>query len=71
MNGLITLPIQPEISNMAVDLVEHYCLSHKMDIEDALIAATAIFHEIELFTLNLKDFTFIPGIKIYQFHRDI
>ncbi len=38
-----------------------------MTIEDALIAATALYHDIELFTLNLKDFMYIPEIKLYHF----
>jgi len=67
MNKFHVLHIQQGISKIAVDLVEQYCLSHKMDIEDAIIAATAIYHNIELFTLNLKDFRFLPDIKIYNF----
>jgi len=67
MSKLYTLHIQPEISKIAVNLVEQYCLSHKMDIEDAIIAATAIYHNIELFSLNLKDFRFLPNLKIYHF----
>jgi|LSQX01.3.fsa_nt_gb tRNA(fMet)-specific endonuclease VapC len=64
---LNTLPINREISNKGVRLVQDYCLSHKMTIEDALIAATALYHDIELFTLNLKDFMYIPEIKLYHF----
>jgi len=60
------LNIQPEISRMAVDFVESYCLSQKLALPDALIAATAIYHNIELFTLNTKDFKFIPNLKLYQ-----
>jgi predicted nucleic acid-binding protein len=40
---------------MAVALVEQYCLSHKLDLEDALIAATAIVNDIKLYTLNTKE----------------
>ena len=53
---------------MAVNLVEQYCLSHKTDLEDALIAATAILYQIELYTLNIKDFIFIPNVKLYQWN---
>jgi len=60
------LSILPEISKMAVDFVENYCLSQKLNLPDALIAATAIYHNMELFTLNTKDFKFIPDIKLYQ-----
>ena len=66
LSKIPTLHIDPYISNVAVELVEKYCLSHKTDLEDALIAATAIVHSIELYTLNIKDFAFIPGIKLYK-----
>jgi predicted nucleic acid-binding protein len=36
-------------------------------LPDAIIAATAIYHNTELFTLNLKDFRYIPEIKLYPF----
>jgi predicted nucleic acid-binding protein len=63
---LSVLTINPDISTIGVDLVETYCLSHKLDFLDALIAATAIYHDVELYTLNKKDFIFIPGLKLYQ-----
>jgi len=66
LNDYFSLTILPEISKMAVDFVEKYCLSQKLNLPDALIAATATYYDIELFTLNTKDFIFIPGIKLYQ-----
>jgi predicted nucleic acid-binding protein len=66
LSRIPVLHIDPFISKMAVDIVEKYCLSHKTNLEDALIAATAILHRIELYTLNLKDFVFIPEIKLFQ-----
>jgi len=66
LDNVNILHINVEISEMAVNLVEKYCLSHKLDIEDALIAATAIYYDIELFTLNVKDFKFIPELKLYS-----
>jgi predicted nucleic acid-binding protein len=60
LNTLFTLHIVAEISEMAVDLVDEYCLSHRLLLPDALIAATAIHHDMELFTLNLKD------LNLYQ-----
>ena len=65
LNIIPTLHIDNSISQMAVSLVEQYCLSHKLDLEDALIAATSILYRIELYTLNVKDFIFIPDIKLY------
>jgi predicted nucleic acid-binding protein len=70
LNSYSSLTIQPEISTMAVGLVEQYCLSQKLKLPDALIAATAIYHNIELFTLNTKDFKFIPNIKLLNFVCD-
>jgi predicted nucleic acid-binding protein len=66
IDELIVLPIVSQISEMAVQLVKSFCLSHKLELADALIAATAIYHNIELYTLNIKDFIFIPGIKFYN-----
>ncbi|MDR1897027.1 MAG: type II toxin-antitoxin system VapC family toxin, partial [Prevotellaceae bacterium] len=42
LSQIPVLHISQPISAMAVALVEQYCLSHKLDLEDALIAATAI-----------------------------
>jgi len=41
-------------------------LSHKLKLPDAQIAATALFHNAELFTLNRKDFAYIPNLKLYE-----
>ena len=66
LNDFSSLPILPEISKMAIDLVENYCLSQKLNLPDALIAATAIYYNIELFTLNKKHFLFIPNLELYR-----
>jgi len=60
------LPIQSEISAHAINLLIKYHLSHGLDFHDALIAATAIHYNIELFTLNVKDFVFLSEIKLYK-----
>ena len=66
LKKLDILAIQTEISSKAVALVEKYALSHKLDIPNALIASTAIYHNLPLYTLNMKDFVFIEGIKLYK-----
>lgn len=58
--------IDPAISRMARRYIEKYKLSHNLGIPDAIIAASAVANRLELFTYNLKDFSFIPGIKIYS-----
>ena len=59
-------PIEKSISNHAVSLIEKHALSHKLSLPDALIAATAVYYDIELYTLNLKDFKFIEDIKLFS-----
>lgn len=66
LSCLIQLPLNVSISDIFLNLMEKYCLSHKLTIPDAIIAATAIYYDAPLFTLNKKDFKFIPGIKLYQ-----
>lgn len=39
---------------------------HSKWIPDALIAATAVSKQIEVYTLNRKDFDFIPNLKLYN-----
>ncbi|MDR0941789.1 MAG: type II toxin-antitoxin system VapC family toxin [Bacteroidales bacterium] len=66
MKKLTVLSISSQISKLAVDLVKQYCLSHKLKLPDAQIAAIALFYDAELFTLNRKDFQYIPNLKLYQ-----
>ena len=66
LDTLTALPILPEISKIAVMLVEQFCLSNKLALPDALIAATSIYHQLDLYTLNIKDFVFIPEVKLFR-----
>jgi predicted nucleic acid-binding protein len=66
IDSLIVLPIQSGISLLSVNLVEKHSLSHKLSLPDALIAATALYHNISLYTLNTKDFKFIPKINLFE-----
>ena len=59
--------IDKDISKMAEDLVIEYSKSHNLQIDDAIIAATAVKTNIELITYNISDFRYIPNIKLYQF----
>ena len=54
------------ISTLFIELMSRYSLSHKVSIPDMLIAATAISYELELYTLNSKDFKFIPELNLYR-----
>ena len=61
------LQINENISNRAMFFVEDYCLSHSMELADAIIAATALeYHEI-LLTANDKHYCYLPNIQINKF----
>ena len=60
------IPISRDISLQFLNLMETYALSHKPSIPDLLIAATALKHQLSIFTLNVKDFRFIPDLAIYE-----
>jgi predicted nucleic acid-binding protein len=65
LNKLHILPIDADISNLAVNFVEQYTLSHRLSLPDAIIAATAIYHNLPLYTLNIKDFRFIADVALH------
>ncbi len=65
LNKLTVLSIETSISTLAVELVGKYALSHKLSLPDALIASTAIIHNTELYTLNIKDFKFLDGLSLF------
>jgi len=67
LNNFKIIYVDTEISNKAVELIEKYSKSHGLEPPDALIGATAIVRNIELFTYNIGDFRFIDGLKLYRF----
>lgn len=66
LNAIKIIHLSAALSKKSLELLENYSLSHNLDVPDALIAATAITHNLPLFTLNLKDFRFIEGIRLYS-----
>lgn len=62
--GIKILPIDEQISDLSLELLENYTLSHGLLILDTLIAATAIRHNLTLATGNLKHFEMIKKLKI-------
>ena len=58
--------VTEEISIAAKELIVEYSSSHGLMLADALIAATALFVDIPLFTFNKKDFRFIKNLKLYE-----
>lgn len=61
------LPIKQNISDIAVSLVRTYFHSHSMQLADALIAATALEHNLELISGNIKHFEVIENLVLHKF----
>ena len=58
------LHLSTDISKLSTQLIKQYAKSHTLDIPDSLIAATALSKNYKLFTLNLKDFKYIPKLRL-------
>jgi predicted nucleic acid-binding protein len=66
LNDFRILEINQSIMDDAGFLLESYYLSHGLKSPDAIIAATARYYDIPLFTFNDKDFKFITSIKLLR-----
>ena len=64
LNGFFLLDLTKEVADTAVRVYETYVLSHGLSIPDAFVAATALVFDLELRTYNLKDFRFIPNLRV-------
>ena len=58
--------IDNDITELAIELLQIYRLSHGLALPDAIIAATSIISQSELFTYNVKDYKFIKGLILYD-----
>ncbi len=59
----LLVDLTPPIDASHRDLTVTYSLSHGLQLQDALIDATALVFDIPLYTLNAKDFKFIKGLR--------
>lgn len=50
-------------AQMAGNYLRKFAKSHSLDFADAAIAATAVAHQLQLVTLNVKHFPMFPGLK--------
>ena len=60
-SDITVLPLNSEISKKAGEIKAKY----EVDLFDAIVASTSILNNLELVTLNVKDFKSIPNLKIY------
>ncbi len=56
-----------EISKLALRLVTTYFHSHSVELNDALIGATGVVHQLPLATANYKHFKQIEGLDLQVF----
>ena len=66
ISAIQVMPVEPEISELAVNLMQEHTLSNRLALPDALIAATALHHGLPLYTLNRKDFRYIGGLQLHE-----
>ena len=60
------LPVDPNISDKAYDLIQEFTLSHGLMIPDALIGATALENGLTLMTKNTRHFQIIPKLEVVR-----
>lgn len=58
------IQINEQFSEVSIDLLNTYNLSHGLLIPDAMIAATALTLDETFITKNQRDFRFIEGLKL-------
>lgn len=61
------LPLTDAITQQAIVLMERLTLSHGLQLGDALVAATALEHRLQLLTGNVKHFVAIDRLTIETF----
>lgn len=61
------LPLTPAITERVIVLMEKLALSHGLQLGDALIAATALEHQLTVLTANTKHFSAVDGLQLERF----
>ncbi len=59
-------PLTINIGLRAFQIIKKYHLHHSTSIADALIAATAIENDLQLYTDNLSDYSFISELRLFS-----
>ena len=65
INCYTSLQLNTKGVELALELIKKYHLAYNLGLADALIAASVIVVDLQLFTFNVKDFDFISGLKLY------
>ena len=64
LNLFKVIELNETITEIAIGLIEKYSKSHGLRIPDALVAASTIYIEAPLWTINKKDFQFIKEVQL-------
>lgn len=59
--------VSKSISERAYDLMKKFRSSHRVEINDMLIAATAIEDGAKMISKNQKHYQFLPGLDLLQY----
>ena len=65
INCYTSLQLNTKGVELALELIKKYHLAYNLGLADALIAASVIVVDLQLFTFNVMDFDFISGLKLY------
>jgi hypothetical protein len=65
MKAFEVIHLSEAISQRALDIVNKYGVSNSIKPADAIIAATALTSNLQLFTDNREDFSFIKELRFY------
>ena len=67
LKGFNILYSNEDIDKLSIRYVNDFGLSHNAKLPDVIIASICTYHDVELMTLNIKDFRYIPDMRIYKF----
>jgi predicted nucleic acid-binding protein len=67
LQRFLLLKLTESVSDVAVDLLRQYRLSHGLLIADSLIAATALVHGAPFISKNQRDYQFITGLNLLAY----
>ena len=70
INRFKVIPINVNICQLALTLLENYTLSHHLLILDSLIAATVIKNKLTLVTGNYKHFSMIKKLQVQKWSQE-
>ena len=65
INSYKSLQINRKGINLSLEFIKKYHLSNNLGLADAMIAASVVIADLQLFTFNVKDFDFIKGLNLY------